>query len=122
MEKIHVFSISMAVLGISISLGNTLHFIPIQWYFELSISILSSKIPINILSPYQSCKGDLLLRSVQGNQIEIHTLVEKPKLLKFLKQFNTYFDKDMTISALHPLKSLNASHTEFTIVTNKLTG
>ena len=60
-------------LGISIFLGNTSHFILIQWHSKLSILDNSSTVSAD----------DPLLRSVQGNQIDIHTLVEKPKASKF---------------------------------------
>ena len=74
--------------GISICLD------PIQWHSKRSILDTELQIYFNILPPYQPCKGDArggggarggdqLLRSVPGNQIEIHTLVEKPKLSKF---------------------------------------
>ena len=70
--------------GISIFLENTWHFIPIQWHSKLSILDTEQQIYFSILPPYRPHKGDdQLLRSVQGNQIEIHTLVEKPKLSKF---------------------------------------
>ena len=70
--------------GISILLGNTSHFIPIQWHSKLSILDTEQQIHFSILPPYRSRIGDdPLPRSVQGNQIEIHTLVEKPKLSMF---------------------------------------
>ena len=50
---------------------------------NLPFQILGSKIPVNILPPYWPRKEGLLLRSVQDNQIEIRTLVEKSKLSKF---------------------------------------
>ena len=37
---------------------------------------------INILPPYQFSQLNLSLKSVQGHQIEIHILAEKPKLSK----------------------------------------
>ena len=81
--------------GISIFLGNASHFIPIQWHSKLSILDTEQQINFSILPPYQPLKGDdLLLRSVQGNQIEIHTLAEKPKLSKYQTvQFSSFLDK-----------------------------
>ena len=71
-------------LGMSIFLGNTPHFIPIQWHSKLSILDTEQQIYFNILPPQQPRKeDDPLLRSVQGNQVVIHILVEKPKLSKF---------------------------------------
>ena len=72
--------------------------------------ILGSKIPVNILPPYRPSKEDLLLRSVQGNQTEIHTMVEKPKLSKFYTVQYSLEQKDMAVFALQPLKNFNASH------------
>ena len=41
-----------------------------------------SKLIVNILPPFRLSHGNLSLRSVQSHQIELHILVEKPKLLK----------------------------------------
>ena len=50
--------------GVSILLGNISHFIPIQWYSELSILDTEQQIHFNILSPYRPHNGnDPLLRS-----------------------------------------------------------
>ena len=97
--------------GISVLLGNTTHFIPIQCYSGLSILDTEWQIHLNILPPYRPHNGnDLLFRSVQGNQIEIHTLVEKSKIFKVSNNSILIWTKDMAISALQPLKNLNASH------------
>ena len=67
--------------GISVFLENISHFIPIQWHSKVSISDTEQQIYFDILPPYRPRKGDD--QSYLGHQIEIHTLVEKPKLSKF---------------------------------------
>ena len=84
------------------------HFIPIQWHSTLSILDTEQQIYFNILPPQRPRKeDDPLLRSVLGNQIVIHTLVEKPKLSN---SSILIWKKDMVVFALQPLKNLNASH------------
>ena len=67
---------------ISIFLEHTSRFIPIQWHSKLSILDTDQQICFSTFF-HHSGLANGLLRSVQGNQIEIHTLVEKPKLLNF---------------------------------------
>ena len=96
--------------GISIFLGNTSHFIPIQWHFKLSILDTEQQIYFNILQPKRLRKGnDLLRRSVQGNQIENIPWLKSQNFQSF-KQFNTYLYKRYGHFCTSSSKNLNASH------------
>ena len=104
----------ISAVGENICSGNTSHFIPIQWHSKLSI-LDTEQIYFNILPPLRPREGDdTLLSSVQGNQIKIHTLVDKPKLSKFQTVQYLYYiyqylcpvlTKDMATFALQALKT-----------------
>ena len=97
--------------GISTLLGNTSHFIPIQWHSDLSILDTEYQIHFNILPRYRPRKGDVrLLRSVQGNQIEIHTPGREAKTFKVSNSSILIWTKDVAVSALQPLKYLTLFH------------
>ena len=63
--------------SISIFLGNTSHFIPIQYF---PFQILSSR---SISTFFHRSGLAKVTTHYSGNQVEIHTMVEKPKLSKF---------------------------------------
>ena len=78
--------------GVSILLRNRLHFVKIQWHFELPIQILNSKLTVNILPPYRYSQGNLSLRSVQGHQCEYIPWL-RGQNFRSLKQFYTNLHK-----------------------------
>ena len=67
---------------------------PIQWYSELSI-LDTELIHFNILPPYwkSQWKRPVTQVSVQGNQIEINTLVERSQNFQNFKEFIIYLDR-----------------------------
>ena len=76
--------------GISVFLGNTSHFIPIQWHSKLSVLDTEQQIHFNILPPYQ-------WTTRYSGQSKVIRLKYIPWLrsqnFQSFKQFNTYLDK-----------------------------
>ena len=76
--------------GISIFLGNTSHFIPIQWHSKLSILDTEQQIYFNILPPYRR-------PTHYSGQSKISRLKYIPWLrsqnFQSFKQFDSYLDK-----------------------------
>ena len=76
--------------GISVFLGNTSHFIPIQWHSKLSILDTEQQIHFNIFPPYQWTTH----YSGQSKVIRFkYTPWLRSQNFQSFKQFNTYLDK-----------------------------